>query len=85
MIGTSSRRREAQILRLRPDARIVNIRGNIDTRLRKAEGRVRRHRSGRRGIRRMGWQDRISETFPWNVWFPSPGPGRDRDSGQSRE
>ena len=36
VIGTSSRRRDAQLLRLRQDARIVNIRGNIDTRLRKA-------------------------------------------------
>src|SRR5215212_9606255 len=33
LVGTSSRRREVQILRLRPDARIVNIRGNVDTRL----------------------------------------------------
>ncbi|MCA9877042.1 MAG: hydroxymethylbilane synthase, partial [Thermomicrobiales bacterium] len=36
VVGTSSRRREAQIRRLRPDARIVSLRGNIDTRLRKA-------------------------------------------------
>ena len=76
VIGTSSRRRDAQILRLRPDARIVNIRGNIDTRLRKAEGLV---FDGivlaAAGIRRMGWQDRICETFPVERVVPSPGQG----------
>ncbi|NIO46917.1 MAG: hydroxymethylbilane synthase, partial [Planctomycetales bacterium] len=35
-IGTSSPRRAAQILAARPDAQIVSIRGNVDTRLRKA-------------------------------------------------
>ena len=76
VIGTSSRRRDAQILRLRPDARIVNIRGNIDTRLRKAEGPA---FDGivlaAAGIRRMGWQDRISEYFPVERVVPSPGQG----------
>jgi hydroxymethylbilane synthase len=76
VIGTSSRRREVQILRLRPDARIVNIRGNIDTRLRKAEGSA---FDGivlaAAGIRRMGWQDRICESFPVERVVPSPGQG----------
>src|SRR5215210_8387912 len=76
VIGTSSRRRDAQILRLRPDARIVNIRGNIDTRLRKAAGEA---FDGivlaAAGIRRMGWHDRISEYFPVDRVVPSPGQG----------
>jgi hydroxymethylbilane synthase len=76
VIGTSSRRRDAQILRLRPDARIVNIRGNIDTRLRKAEGPA---FDGivlaAAGIHRMGWQDRISDTFSVERMVPSPGQG----------
>jgi len=76
LIGTSSRRREVEILRLRPDARIVNIRGNIDTRLRKAEGEA---FDGivlaAAGIRRMGWHDRISEYFPVERLVPSPGQG----------
>jgi hydroxymethylbilane synthase len=76
VIGTSSRRRDAQILRLRPDAQIMNIRGNIDTRLRKAEdstfdGIV----LAAAGIRRMGWQDRISEYFAVERVVPSPGQG----------
>ena len=76
LIGTSSRRREVQIQRLRPDARIVTIRGNIDTRLRKAEGQ---EFDGivlaAAGIRRMGWHDRISEYFSVERVVPSPGQG----------
>ena len=76
VIGTSSRRRDVQILRLRPDARIVNIRGNIDTRLRKAEGpEFDGIVLAAAGIRRMGWQDRISEYFPVERVVPSPGQG----------
>jgi hydroxymethylbilane synthase len=76
VIGTSSRRRDAQLLRLRPDARIVNIRGNIDTRLRKAEGpEFDGIVLAAAGIRRMGWQDRISEYFPVERVVPSPGQG----------
>ena len=86
VIGTSSRRREVQILRLRPDARIVNIRGNIDTRLRKAEGPT---FDGivlaAAGIRRMGWQDRICEYFSHRACGSVARSGRDRDSGQSRQ
>ncbi len=76
VIGTSSRRREAQIRRLRPDARIVSIRGNIDTRLRKAEGPA---LDGiilaAAGIHRMGWDDRISQYFPLAEMVPSPAQG----------
>src|SRR5215212_1520581 len=76
LIGTSSRRREVQIQRLRPDARIVTIRGNIDTRLRKAEGQ---EFDGivlaAAGIRRMGWHHRISEYFSVERVVPSPGQG----------
>lgn len=35
MIGTGSKRRKYQLLKLRPDLKVVGIRGNIDTRLRK--------------------------------------------------
>src|SRR5215217_4468673 len=76
LIGTSSRRREVQILRLRPDARIVNIRGNIDTRLRKAQGsEFDAIVLAAAGVRRMGWHDRISEYFPVDRVVPSPGQG----------
>jgi uroporphyrinogen-III synthase len=76
VIGTSSRRREVQILRLRPDARIVNIRGNIDTRLRKAAGPdFDAIVLAAAGIHRLGWGDRICEYFPVERVVPSPGQG----------
>lgn len=76
VVGTSSRRREAQVRRLRPDARIVSLRGNIDTRLRKAasadyDAIV----LAAAGLRRMGWCERVTEYFPTDVVVPSPGQG----------
>src|SRR3954465_4492209 len=76
VVGTSSRRRDAQIRRLRPDVRIENIRGNIDTRLRKAEGAdYDAIVLAAAGVHRMGWQERIQEYFPVDVVVPSPGQG----------
>ena len=76
VIGTSSRRREVQILRLRPDAQIVNIRGNIDTRLRKAAGSdFDAIVLAAAGLHRMAWEDRICEYFPVERVVPSPGQG----------
>lgn len=76
VIGTSSRRRAVQILRLRRDARIVDLRGNIDTRLRKAAGN---ELDGivlaAAGLLRMGWQDRITQYFPIDDVTPSPAQG----------
>jgi hydroxymethylbilane synthase len=76
IIGTSSRRRAMQVLKLRPDARIVDMRGNIDTRLKKAfetdlDGIV----LAAAGIERMGWLDRITEYLPLEIAVPSPGQG----------
>ncbi|HEU0164648.1 MAG TPA: hydroxymethylbilane synthase [Thermomicrobiales bacterium] len=76
VIGTSSRRRAVQILALRPDATIVELRGNIDTRLRKS-------RSGdydaiviaAAGLIRMGWEDQITEVLAIDQFTPSPGQG----------
>ena len=76
VIGTSSRRREAQIRRLRPDARFVNLRGNIDTRLRRAkEPELDAIVVAAAGVLRLGMGNQISEFFavPWVV--PSPGQG----------
>ena len=76
VIGTSSRRREAQIRQLRPDAQIVSLRGNIDTRLRKAmqpdyDAIV----LAAAGLSRMGWSSRATEYFPIDVLVPAPGQG----------
>src|SRR5918993_1518663 len=76
VIGTSSRRRDVQIRRLRPDARIVNIRGNIDSRLRKAEGSdFDAIVLAAAGIHRLGLEDRVCEYFPVERLVPSPGQG----------
>ena len=76
VIGTSSRRRAVQVLALRPDARIEDLRGNIDTRLRKSET----HQYdgiilAAAGLTRMGWQDRVTQYLPVNEFVPSPGQG----------
>jgi hydroxymethylbilane synthase len=76
VIGTSSRRREAQIRLLRPDAQIVSLRGNIDTRLRKAtqpdyDAIV----LAAAGLARMGWSSSITEYFAIDVLVPAPGQG----------
>jgi hydroxymethylbilane synthase len=75
-VGTSSLRRRAQLLALRPDLEIVELRGNVDTRLRKlAEGEVDAAIIAAAGLLRMGWQERISEYLPVEAFVPSPGQG----------
>ncbi len=60
-VGTSSLRRVAQVRNLRPDVEIVDVRGNLDTRMRKAEtGEVDVVILASAGITRMGWADRIT-------------------------
>jgi hydroxymethylbilane synthase len=60
-VGTSSLRRVAQVRHLRPDVEIVDVRGNLDTRMRKAEeGQVDAVILAAAGITRMGWADRIT-------------------------
>jgi len=76
VIGTSSLRRRAQLLHWRPDLRIVPIRGNVDTRLRKLEsegldGIV----VAVAGLLRLGWADRISDIVPPEICLPAVGQG----------
>lgn len=76
VIGTSSRRRAVQVLAIRPDATIVDLRGNIDTRLRKAEsGAYDAVILAAAGLLRMGWEDRITEYLAVERFVPSPGQG----------
>lgn len=76
IIGTSSRRRSAQILQLRPDAKIQELRGNIDTRLRKGESdEFDAVILAAAGLNRMGWDDRITALLPIEVSCPAPGQG----------
>lgn len=76
VIGTSSRRRAAQVVYLRPDARIVDLRGNIDTRLYKAlAGDLDAIVLAAAGVQRLGWGERITEFLAVDEFVPSPGQG----------
>lgn len=75
-VGTSSRRRVALLKRLRPDLEITDLRGNIDTRIRKVtEGPLDAAIIAAAGVHRMGWQDRISQHLEIEQFVPAPGQG----------
>jgi hydroxymethylbilane synthase len=75
-VGTSSLRRTAQLLALRPDVTILPLRGNVDTRLRKVlGGEYDAIILAQAGLMRLGLQAHISEVFPLEVMLPAPGQG----------
>ena len=75
-IGTGSLRRAAQLRALRSDLWIEDIRGNVDTRLRKLdEGRYDAIVLASAGLRRLGWENRITEVFEPEVMCPAVGQG----------
>lgn len=75
-VGTSSLRRQAQLLHIRPDLDIRELRGNVDTRLRKVEGgEYDAIVLAKAGLDRLGWSQRISETFSPEVFMPAVGQG----------
>ena len=75
-VGTSSLRRSAQLRTLRPDLRIENIRGNVDTRLRKLDGgQYDAILLASAGLKRLGWDDRIAELLDPEVMCPAVGQG----------
>lgn len=75
-VGTSSRRRVMQLRQIRPDLRPVELRGNIDTRLRKlTAGEVDGAIMAAAGIVRMGWSCRITDYLPVHTFVPPPGQG----------
>jgi len=76
-VATSSLRRRAQLLHARPDLRIVEIRGNVDTRLRKtlaADGPDATILAAA-GLRRLGLADHITELLPIDLLTPATGQG----------
>ncbi|MEJ5349120.1 MAG: hydroxymethylbilane synthase [Desulfosoma sp.] len=76
VIGTSSLRRAAQIRHLRPDLRVENLRGNLDTRLRKVrEGLFDAVILAAAGLHRMGWQDAITAVMDPDEFVPAIGQG----------
>jgi len=75
-VGTGSFRRQAQLLILRPDLRILDIRGNIDTRIRKMEnGEYDAVALATAGLRRLGLENLISYTLSFDEMLPAPGQG----------
>jgi hydroxymethylbilane synthase len=71
-IGTSSLRRQSQLLALRPDLVVEDLRGNVDTRLRKLdEGQYDAIILACAGLERLGWGDRITETLQPPDWLPA--------------
>jgi hydroxymethylbilane synthase len=75
-IGTTSPRRRAQLLALRPDVRFVAIRGNIDTRLRKlAEGQCDALVLAAAGLDRLGLTESVHSRFSPEEICPAPGQG----------
>jgi len=75
-VGTSSLRRAAQLMRLRPDLKIENLRGNLDTRLGKVrDGCYDAVVLAAAGLRRMGWTDAIGEYLEPERFVPAIGQG----------
>ncbi|KQM96750.1 hydroxymethylbilane synthase [Sphingomonas sp. Leaf25] len=75
VVGTSSPRRAAQVLRHRPDARIVLFRGNVDTRLAKlAAGEVDATLLAAAGLERLG-RHAIGHAVPVDTLLPAPSQG----------
>jgi hydroxymethylbilane synthase len=75
-VGTSSLRRAAQLLALRPDLTVEPLRGNLGTRLRKvAEGKYDAIVLAAAGLNRMGWQDRVAEVLSIETMCPAVGQG----------
>ena len=76
VVGTSSPRRKCQLLAVRPDLNIVDLRGNVDTRVRKLdEGRFDAICMAAAGLHRLGLRDRITEYIGVDVMAPAVGQG----------
>ena len=72
VVGTSSPRRKAQLLRLRPDLNVVPIRGNVETRLRKVEeGEVDATLLSAAGLKRL--EISAGTAIPTEIILPAPG------------
>jgi hydroxymethylbilane synthase len=75
-VGTSSLRRQAQLRHLRPDLDLRDMRGNVDTRLRKVEsGEYEAVMLSKAGLDRLGLSQRISEVLQPHVCMPAVGQG----------
>jgi hydroxymethylbilane synthase len=75
-VGTSSLRRQAQLRHYRPDLDIRELRGNVDTRLRKvASGEYDAIVLSKAGLDRLGWSQKITEPLSTEISLPAVGQG----------
>lgn len=75
-IGTSSLRRQSQLLHLRPDFEMLHLRGNLDTRIKKLDdGHYDAIILAGAGVNRLGMQARITELLSIDVSLPAIGQG----------
>jgi hydroxymethylbilane synthase len=75
-VGTASLRRRAQLLAARPDLRVSELHGNVDTRLRKlAEEELDAIVLAVAGLRRLGREDEVSFPLPYEAMTPAAGQG----------
>lgn len=75
VVGTSSLRRRAQLLRARPGLRVVDVRGNVDTRLGKLGGELDALMLAAAGLARLGILPRYQTTLHADEMVPAPGQG----------
>jgi hydroxymethylbilane synthase len=75
-VGSSSPRRRALVAKLRPDLKLVSIRGNVETRLRKLEGgEADATILALAGLKRLGLQDKATAIFDVHEFLPAAGQG----------
>lgn len=75
-VGTSSLRRRAQLQALRPDLAVLDLRGNLNTRLAKLDrGNYDAIVLAAAGVLRLGWADRIAAYLDAPAWLPAVGQG----------
>jgi hydroxymethylbilane synthase len=76
IVGTSSLRRRALVLHQRPDLAVADLRGNVDTRVRKIEeGRAHATLLAAAGLVRLGLTGHVASYLDVDTWVPAPGQG----------
>jgi hydroxymethylbilane synthase len=75
-LGTSSPRRAARLRAVRPDLRIEDLRGNVDSRIAKVrDGHLDATILAVAGLTRLGWASEVDEIIPMSVMLPAPAQG----------
>lgn len=75
-VGTGSLRRQSQLLHTRPDLKLLDVRGNVDTRVRKLhEGEFDAVVLAEAGLKRLGLVHEITEVLPKTLLLPAVGQG----------